>query len=224
MQLGTPWDIYVDERKDGGRCLGFLVVPNTPSFMHKLFKARHVKPPGKEVSFRASEVHWHKPRGDTVWVAREWMYRVFQHRGARFVLKPWPNEKTKEVVILEFIAEFCREKGLAPPFNVVVFLDFDSSHAKAYVQNMVRESGRILRCYHLDSRNNDCIQCCDLMLGATALCGDDPTVRFEYEDLDRRLRAGNKLKDSEIKLLLAGHLARLIDSRTTSVYDLRCQA
>ena len=41
----TPWDIYADERKVcGDYAIGFLIVPNTASFLHKLYLLCNVPP------------------------------------------------------------------------------------------------------------------------------------------------------------------------------------
>ncbi len=46
--MSTPWDIYVDERKvPGDSAIGFLIVPNTSSFSHKLFRCSH-HPPSRD--------------------------------------------------------------------------------------------------------------------------------------------------------------------------------
>lgn len=217
---GTPWDIYVDERTDRHRALGFLAVPNSASFMHKLFKARHVRNEKGETTIRNREIHWNEPRGDTIPVVQAWLKRVFQHHRVKFYLKHWPREETKEKVILDFLADFCRWRGLQKPYNIVVFLDFHSSHAKKYIQNTIRETGQILRCYHLDSRNNDCLQCCDLLLNAMLHLRDDPTARWRHDRLLAKFNAGEKLADQQIKQLHAGELAQLIDSAPRNVYTL----
>ena len=103
------------------------------------------------------------------------------------------------MVILRFLSRFCRLKKLSRPYNVVVFLDFDCDHAKAQIQNNVREVGNIARCYHLDSTNNDCLQCCDLLLGATATLGNNPIIRMEYEALKAKRLDAQKLSGSEVK-------------------------
>jgi hypothetical protein len=77
------------------------------------------------------------------------------------------------------------------------------------------------RCYHLDSANNDCIQCCDLLLGAISLARNDPFVRLQNPDLKQKFGKGEKLRDSEVKRLIAGHLALKIDTDGGCVYDLR---
>lgn len=218
---GTPWDIYIDERKDPHWSLGFLIVPNTASFLHKLYLARHVTNRDGVQEFRGREIHWHQPRGDILDVAVQWMQTLFQHRGAQFYLKPWPRGQAKEYVVLEFLARFCADRRLHQPYNVVTILDFDSSHAKRRIQNTIRETGGILRCYHLDSRNNDCLQCCDLFLGALTALRNDPTVRFGLDGLVAKRKSGQRLSDSEIKRFWAGTLGNLIDSLAPSVYDLR---
>jgi hypothetical protein len=218
----TPWDIYVDERKVVfDYAVGFLVVPNTASFLHKLYRSRQ-RPADAHGRTRVTrEIHWNRPHLDSLQVALNWIDCVFQHNGAKFFCHGWPAGETKELVILRFLAEFAKTKGLTNPYNVVVFLDFDSDHAKTRIQNTIRESGRIARCYHLDSTNNDCIQCCDLLLGATCLVTSDPTVRLDYSGLKATFDAGEKLRDSQIKRLIAGYLASKIDADGTAVYDLR---
>lgn len=151
----------------------------------------------------------------------KWIDCLFQHRRARFCCLPWLPGEAKELVVLRFLSEFCWRKRLSIPSNVVVFLDFDSDHAKARIQNTVRETGRIARCYHLDSTNNDCIQCCDLLLGATCTMNDDPAARLNYENLLAQHEKGQRLKDSQVKQLLAGHLAKWVDGNAARVYDLR---
>jgi hypothetical protein len=220
-----PWDIYVDERKvSGDYALGFLIVPNTASFFHKLHRCRHQTDAAGAGKMVTREIHWNTPHLDCLAVAFKWIDRVFQHRGARFFLQTWPPGETKELAVLRFLSRFCRVKGLSRPFNVVMFLDFDSDHARAKIQNHVREVGNIARCYHLDSKNNDCLQCCDLMLGAAATVGNNPTVRLEYQALLSRWENAEKLKDSEVKKVLAGYLASRIDSDGTCVYDRRINA
>lgn len=125
------------------------------------------------------------------------------------------------MTVLSFLSRFCRNKKLVAPHNVVVFLDFDCDHAKAMIQNSIRDTADISRCYHLDSTNNDCIQCCDLLLGATATLGNDPTLRLQYQELRKRWDKREKLRDSEVKKLLAGYLATRLDVDGTTVYDRR---
>jgi hypothetical protein len=134
---------------------------------------------------------------------------------------PWHAGQTKEFVVLQYTGRFCRRKKLSAPYNVVVFLDFDSDHAKARIQNTIRETGNIARCYHLDSQNNDCLQCADLLLGCTSFLYDDATVIATYQALMQKHANREKLKDSEIKRLLAGHLAARIASDGTRIYDPR---
>jgi hypothetical protein len=122
-------------------------------------------------------------------------------------------------VVLRHLVRFCRRKRLDPPYNIVVFLDFDSDHAKARIQNTIRESGQIARCYHLDSLNNDCLQCADLLLGAFSLMTNDATVRSDYQSLFSRFSARDRLRDAEVKRLIAGHLASKIDMDGTKIYD-----
>ena len=218
----TPWDIYVDERKVAGDyALGFLVVPNTASFLHKLHRCRYQTDGARSGQFNCREIHWNRPHLDALGIAIRWIDCIFQHRGAKFFLEPWPNGQTKEFVVLQFLSRFCRLKRLSPAYNVVVFLDFDSNHAKARIQNNVREVGNIARCYHLDSVNNDCLQCCDLLLGALASLGNNPTLRLGYRALEERFQNAEKLKDSEVKRFLAGYLASHIDVDGTTVYDRR---
>lgn len=92
--------------------------------------------------------------------------------------------------------------------------------ARIEIQNTVRETGRIARCYHLDSLNNDCLQCCDLLLGATRLLRDNPGVRMVFEGLKSQHAAGQKLKDSQVKQILAGYLGKWVDSNAARVYDI----
>ncbi len=217
-----PWDVYVDDRKvKDDYALGLLVIPNTASFLHKLYTCRQ-KPADHDGRTSVSrEIHWNRPHLDSLQVALKWIDCLFQHRGARFFRFAWPGDQTKEFVVLRFLSRFCRHKRLTAPFNVVTFLDFDSDHAKARIQNTIRDSGQIARCYHLDSLNNDCLQCCDLLLGASSLLYDDPAVRMNFVDLMKRAEIGDRLKDSEVKRLIAGYLAAKIDADGTGVYDSR---
>lgn len=220
--MSTPWDIYVDERKvPGKQSLGFLLVPNTASFMHKLFRCRQHAPGSDRGRMETREIHWNNIHRGVLPVALHWIERVFQHRGAKFYLLNWPKTQTKEYVVIDFVRRFAEARKLHPPFNIVVFLDFDSSHARAKIQNTIREAAAIRRCYHLASEKNDCIQCADLLLGATALLGDDPTVRLEQPELEQRWLSGEKLRNSETKRYLAGYLGTLIDNDAKCVYDLR---
>jgi hypothetical protein len=218
----TPWDIYVDERKVAGEySLGFLVVPNTASFMHKLYRCRERPADQEGRVFVTREIHWNRPHLDSLSVAVRWIDTLFQHNGARFYVVPWPTTQTKAMVVLRFLSWFTRRKQLTPPYNVVVFLDFDSDHAKAKIQNTIRDAASIARCYHLDSTNNDCLQCCDLLLGATVTLGDNPSSAIEFATLDARLKARDRLKDSEVKRYIVGCLASRIDQNRTSAYDFR---
>ena len=218
----TPWDIYIDERKvPGDSALGFLVVPNTASFSQKLFRCRHMRNVSGQARIETREIHWSNIHRGVIDVCERWIDRLYQHKGAKFYVLDWDRTETKEQVILRFLARFTRNKRLEPPFDVVVFLDYDSSHARAKIQNVIRESGRISRCYHLDSSKNDCIQCCDLLLGACTLLRDDPTIRFSYSELEQRKLSGDKLKNSEVRRYLCGILAKTMDSRERCVYDLR---
>jgi len=212
----TPWDIYVDECKvPGDFCLGFLEVPNTASFMHKLFRCRQSVIRGRTIT---QEIHWSELRRDTALLARRWIEVVFQHRGAKFHLRSWSRHNTKEVEIVQFISDFCRRKKLAsPPHDVVVFLDYDSGHARERTQNTIRETAQIARCYHLDSVKNDCIQCCDLLLGAVrALPGQSLT--------EMPPDWPNGLPNSRIKADLSGFLQAKIDQNSSCVYDQRVGA
>lgn len=218
----VPWDVYVDERKvTGDYCLGFLVIPNTASFLQKLHRCRQCAAQPSGNTFVRREIHWNKPHLDCLPTAIRWIDCVFQHNGARFFLYPWSVGETKAMVVLKFLRNFCRIKKLSPPYNVVTFLDFDSDHAKAKIQNTIRDAASIARCYHLDSVNNDCLQCCDLLLGATATLADRPTLRLEYQGIRERRNAGESLSDSEVKKFLAGYLGTRIDQNGTCVYDRR---
>jgi hypothetical protein len=218
-----PWDIYVDERKGAGAKLGFLAVPNTPSFMHKLHRCReNALGDGRIV---AQEVHWSKPRGDTIELAKHWMYRVFQHKGTEFCVADWPRDQAKEFVILKFLAHFKQRKSMEarsvrPFFNMVVIMDFDSTHAATRIQNTVRETGQITRCYHFDSRRNDCLQCVDLMLGAYCYLQEHPMSRMMLPELESRRANSERLTNAEIRALLAGELGKLMESNAKDVYSL----
>ena len=213
----TPWDIYVDERLDKGKhCIGFLVVPNTASFMHKLHRCRT----DEAGHFVTREIHWNRPHMDTVRIVERWLLRVFQHRGVRFYLVAWPPEATKELVILQFLSRFAKSRDLRPPYNVVMFLDFHSSHATMKIQNRVREVGRISRCYHLDGLKNDCLQCCDLLIGATARLRDEPQIQLSLPMFREKLARRENLRDSEVKGYIASYLGELIDQDRKCVQDL----
>lgn len=218
----TPWDVYIDECKlDDHHTIGFLLVPNTASFAHKLFLCRHRPPDSSGRRRETRELHWAEFHRNLIWTAKKWYDTVFQHRGVKFYLVEWPKDEAKEVVILRFLARMCRTKKLSPPYNVAAILDYDSGHARARIQNSIREAGQIARCYHLDSQKNDCIQCCDMLLGATVRLAIDETIRGDYDALDDRWKQGNRLKASEAKRYIAGYLAKLIDSDEKCVYDTR---
>lgn len=218
----TPWDIYVDEIKQGGYCLGFLEVPNTPSFEQKLFRCRQIKTGPKRGYVVRQEIHWTRLNRDVLPIAAQWVDCVFQHRGAQFRVLNWPKNSPKELVLLSYLAKFARRKSLAAlPRNVVMFLDFDSDHAKMKIQNVIRDVGQITRCYHVDSGRNDCVQCCDLLLGAANRIRVDPTVAMGFRTLQERLDNGENLTQSECKRYLAGYLSSKLDNDESSVHDLR---
>lgn len=217
-----PWDIYVDDRKvKDDFALGLLEIPNTASFLQKLHRCRHRAADAAGSTYVSREIHWNRPHLDSLRVTLNWIDCVFQHRCARFFRLQWPPGQTKEIVVLRHLVRFCKRKRLTPPYNIVVFLDFDSDHAKARLQNTIRESGQISRCFHLDSLNNDCLQCADLLLGATSLLHDDPSVRADYPILLNKASSHDRMKDSEIKRLISGHLASKIDVDGTRIYDVR---
>jgi hypothetical protein len=199
-----PWDIYVDDRKAvDDSALGFLEVPNTASFLQKLRRCRQKPPDNFGRTYISREVHCNTPHLDSLLVVIGWIDCLFQHRCGRFFCVPWPLGQSKEFIVLKHLSRFCRRKRLNAPYNVVVFLDFDSDHAKARIQNTIQESGKIARCYHLNSLNNDCLQCADLLLGATSLLHNDPSVRADYQ----KLMDNFKLPGSQVKRLISGHLA-----------------
>ena len=211
----TPWDVYVDEcLEPDRRSLGLLAVPNTASFNHKLHRCRETVSAQKSLSFITYEIHWKQPHGESTEIALEWLRCFDKHLGAKFHRVPWPIDESKDVVVLRWLARFCEAKRLSAPYNVVVFLDFSSDHAKLRIQNNVREIGRVARCYHLDSARNDCIQLTDLLLGAACrLAVDGAAVRAAYPKLFDRRRDGERLRGSETKVLIAGQLASLLDRR-----------
>ncbi|MBL4699906.1 MAG: hypothetical protein JKX85_01485 [Phycisphaeraceae bacterium] len=209
----TPWDIYVDEIKNPHYKLGFLVVPNSASFMHRLWKLRISN--GRTCS---REIHWNKPSMDTLGVALKWVDEFFRFNGAKFYLLDWKQHQTKASVVIKFLDKLTESKKTIPPHNMVVFLDFDCEHSKVNIQNSVRETADIARCYHLDSLNNDCLQCCDLLLNSTLKQVIDPTVRFDLEGLQAKYDSRQRLKDSEVKRYLAGYVAKQIDSVGKKVY------
>lgn len=209
MPKQPPWDIYVDERKvPRDHWLGFLIVPNTASFMHKLHRCRE-NSPGQPGRFEARELHWHRLHRTVLALAEHWFDRLFQHQGAAFrIMRLHPGVR-KDVVVVDFLRRFCRAKRLHAPFDVVVFLDFESSHAPARIQNAIREAAQVSRCYHVDSAKNDCIQLTDLLLGATLKVRNDPTVALALPGLRERRARGERLSDSECKQYLAGFLDAL---------------
>jgi hypothetical protein len=134
---------------------------------------------------------------------------------------PWNRHETKEIVILRFLARFCRAKGLTEPHNVVVILDYDSEHARARIQNNVRELGRVARCYHLDSLKNDCIQCCDLLLGCLAYFRINPHAANVHDEFYDRWQTSEKLKNSETKKFIASYFAKKhLEGPLRRAYDL----
>jgi hypothetical protein len=115
--------------------------------------------------------------------------------------------------ILQFIEYFTGQFNVpGPPFNIVVIMDYDSSHAKAFIQNTIRRTGQIARCYHLASSKNDCIQCCDLLLGVSRFSENNPMCALNYPTLKDRYENGDKLKNSETRQLLAGYYAQMVDA------------
>jgi len=217
----TPWDIYVDERKiPNAHSLGLLVVPNTASFTHKLFKCRHVRV-GTNKIYVSREIHWSEFHRGIIRPAMNWIDCFLAHRGAKFYIKEWPSGEAKELVLLKFLARFVEVKGLTPPYNVAVLLDFDSSHAKAKIQNTIRQAGRVARCYHFDSERNDCLQCCDLLLGCVDSVRQEPAIAAQYVSLYERWVAGEKLTDGQAKRLIAGYVAKSLETALDKVYDLR---
>lgn len=165
------------------------------------------------------EIHWSELKsGGLLPVAKKWIDCVFQHRGAKFHLYPWANREKKEMAVLRFLSKFRRWKDLTPPYNIVVFLDYDSSHARANIQNTIRDVGNVARCYHLDSLKNDCIQCCDLMLGAAYKISSDPLIKADFEALNAKFMQGLRLRDSETKRYIAGYLAKCLDENPRKVY------
>jgi len=124
----------------------------------------------------------------------------------------------KEFVILQFIQHFTQQLRVpGPPYNVVTIMDYDSSHAKDFVQNTIRKTGQIARCYHLSSSKNDCIQCCDLLLGVSRYSERYPLSGFNYPELKDRYESGEKLKNSEVRKLLAGYFAQMVDTHGIGV-------
>lgn len=213
--MSTPWDIYVDERKvKGDKALGFLVVPNTASFLRKLNRSRNIN--GLHMAY---EMHWTKPRADMREVATNWIHWLFQHRGAKFYAQEWPMGTTKEMVILKFLDRFVRRKKLTSPYNVVTFLDYDDDHSRSDIQNLIKETANIARCYHLDSRNNDCIQCCDLLLNLAVRLRDSPTDHLQMPALCTKIDEKRRLTNSELKSYLAGFLASKIDDDAKCFYN-----
>lgn len=179
--------------------------------MHKLFRRRQNVLKGRTIT---QEVHWSELRRDTAILARMWIDVVYQHRGSKFRLVEWPRRDTKEAVILRVVSDFCRRKKLTtPPHDLVVFLDYDDGHAREKTQNQIREIGRVARCYHLDSAKNDCIQCCDLLLGVTRWMRSVGPARA----LPDNWPAG--LGNSRIKSDLAAYLRSKVDAGPMSVYD-----
>jgi len=215
-----PWDIYVDERKvKGSSALGFLAIPNTASFAHKLFYGRRQPVDGAGRTIETREIHWSNLHRGVMRVCENWIDTVFQHRHAKFYVLPWPRTESKEFVTLQLLKKFCMRRRLEPPFNVVVIFDYDSSHAKARIQNTIRTAGQIARCYHLDSSKNDCIQCCDLLLGTTWMLKSDPTLAMQFPELKQRREDGDKLKNSEVRRYLSGLLGEKIAVNNRTVYD-----
>lgn len=215
----VPWDIYVDERKTpGDAALGFLEVPNTASFMHKLYRCRQHPPSADGRTTESREVHFHRLHRGVIRVAFAWIDAVFRHNGAVFTMMPWPASVSKQDIVLRFLETFVTRRRLHRPSNVVVFLDHDTSHARAKIQNFIREHAGIVRCYHLDGAKNDCLQCCDLLLGCLALLRRNAGVIADFAELDQNWRLGNKLPDSACKRLAAGYLARKMAESPNKVY------
>ena len=166
------------------------------------------------------EIKWTKLTLGAIDIAKNWIDCVERHNGARFYLQNWPANETKESVVLRFVASLARAKRLVAPLNMVVFLDYDSWHARERTQNAIREIGQIARCYHVDSARNDCIQACDLLLGALCTLKANPLVRSEHAALGAKLRDSGKLTGSESRRFIAGYLAQSIDAGTDSIRDL----
>ncbi|MAX24251.1 MAG: hypothetical protein CMJ19_07080 [Phycisphaeraceae bacterium] len=157
---------------------------------------------------------------DTLHVCTRWIDEVFRFKGVKFCLLPWLVTQSKQSIIINFIDKLCQAKRSKPPHNMVMFLDFDTEHSKFNIQNHIREVANIARCYHLDSKNNDCIQCCDMLMNASERIAVEPTLRFEFNTLQEKLTSENRLKDSEVKKYLAGYLGLKIDTKSKKIYDL----
>lgn len=221
-----PWDIYIDEIKENPRAIGFLAVPNTASFSQKLYRCRQHPPTADGKTMETREIHFNAMHRTLVPTALDWISTTFKHKHAKFFMLPWPKTDTKEVVALRMLRVFCRKRRLEPPYNVVAIFDYDSTHARTYLQNVVRNSGQISRCYHLDSSKNDSLQCCDLFLGATWRLKNDPSIHMLYPELKERYDRwrqtsdpADRLKNADAKRLVAGFLADRMASGNKTVYD-----
>ena len=195
------YDIFIDEEKANGY-IGFLVTRNTPALQQILFNVRESNQNYRgELKFVGLTIN-------SIRVALSWLNIFFSNNfNVAFYYRKWDGSLShKRNIIIKTIHQM--KKVLHAGKNIVVFMDEDSNHKNLNIQNQIKKSANIIRCYHADSKTFDMLQLCDLLLQCAIKHDKWKWNRHEYIRMYGKLFGGSKLVKSRLKKLLIFHSVR----------------
>ncbi len=141
------YDIFVDEEKVQGY-IGFLVVKHTPELQKLLLEIRQsnkdYRPEIKFVSVNNTRIH----------IILSWLNILFNSNYCiGFYYRKWDKTiNQKRNIVINTVRKF---KKLKRTRDIVMFMDFDSTHENIGLQEQIRKTTNILRSYQFDSRSTD---------------------------------------------------------------------
>ena len=209
------YDFYVDEDKQNRR-LGVLAVSNAVALNQVLENVRD------QYQMRR-EIKWNEIDRIRLPVAVSWVRVAAWFHALKFACLPWPDQRSKGTVLVEFFRRFLEENGatrLEGVFDSVAFLDFDNVDKKGNLHRFVAHRANILRCYPLDSKASNCLQLADTLLGSWVRSGEKPIhvprdLYSRWPNVDLVLKDHKKLSipaftGAESRRYLAGYASRKI--------------
>ncbi len=191
------FDIFVDEEKAEGY-VGFLVVKHTPELQKLLLEIRQSNQDNR------SEIKFVTVNNTRIHIILSWLNILFNSNCCLgFYYRKW-NKKInqKRNIVIDAVS---RLKKLKHTKDIVVFMDFDSTHENIGLQEQIRKTTGIMRSYQFDSRTTDILQLTDVLLQCAIKAEKWKYDKKQYARLMKKMHNGVSMKKHELKKLIAYH-------------------
>lgn len=191
------YDVFIDEEKNKGY-IGFLFTRNTPALQQLLYNVREYNQNYQR------EIKFVNLNNNSIRLALSWLNIFFSNSyNAFFLYKKWDGSlSNKKNLIIKVLKSF---KVKTRKSNLVAFMDFDNNHKNLNLQNQIKSSAKITRCYHIDSKCFDMLQLCDVLLQCSIKMESISLDKGKYMNFIRRVNRGNNIEKSNLKKLIVFH-------------------